>query len=108
MEETQHSLRLLERLDQSIQQNPIEAAVAELDAILVMFEKGVHGTSRVVRYLEHTPVDALLGARLDCACGKCSFSKCGSRSSHTGFQYWPVASRTTSRTWCCGGSQLTR
>ena len=28
-----------------------------------------------------------LGARLDCACAICSFSKCGSRSNHTGFQY---------------------
>ena len=43
IEETQHALGLLERLDQSIQQKPIEASIAELDAILVMFEKGVHG-----------------------------------------------------------------
>jgi hypothetical protein len=49
----------LEGLDQSIQQNPIEASVAELNAILVVFEEGVHGSSCVVRYLEHTPVDAL-------------------------------------------------
>jgi four helix bundle protein len=50
---------LLERLDQSDEQNPIEASIAELDAILVVFKKGVQGTSSVVRYLEHTPVDAL-------------------------------------------------
>jgi hypothetical protein len=43
VEEPQHALGLLERLDQAVQQNPIEATIGELDAILVMFEKGVHG-----------------------------------------------------------------
>jgi hypothetical protein len=34
---------LLEGLDQSVQQDSIEAAVAELNAILVMLDEGVHG-----------------------------------------------------------------
>lgn len=60
VEKPDHSFRLLKGLDQAIQQEPIEAAIAEPNAILVMFEKGVHGTSSVVRYLEITPVNASL------------------------------------------------
>jgi hypothetical protein len=43
VEEAEYALGLLEGLDQSVQQNPIEASIVELDAILVLFEKGVHG-----------------------------------------------------------------
>src|SRR5437016_10905075 len=43
VEEAQDSFWLLERLDQAIKQNPIETSIAELDAILVMLAKGVHG-----------------------------------------------------------------
>src|SRR5262245_38313907 len=60
VEETEHALRLLERLDQSIEQKSIEASIGELNAILVVLEKGVHGNLPGVRYLEHTPVNALL------------------------------------------------
>src|SRR6266568_6263552 len=42
-EESNCSFGLLKRLNQAIQQNPIEAAVVELDATLVMFVKSVHG-----------------------------------------------------------------
>ena len=48
----------MERLDQSIEQQTIEASIAELDAILVVLVKGVHGNLQLVRYLEHTPMDA--------------------------------------------------
>ena len=37
--------RLLERLNQSVQQNPIEATVMPPNAILVVFVEGVHGRS---------------------------------------------------------------
>lgn len=43
VEEPDHPLRLLERLDRAVQQQAIEAAVAEADAILVMLSEGVHG-----------------------------------------------------------------
>src|SRR5204862_1790656 len=44
IEETKHALRLLERLDQSVEQKPVKTPVPELDAILVMLDEGVHGT----------------------------------------------------------------
>ncbi len=43
IEETDHSFRLLKGLNQTVEQQPVEAPVAESDAIFVMFEKGVHG-----------------------------------------------------------------
>jgi hypothetical protein len=42
IEEADDSFRLLKRLDQPVQQNPIETPIAEADAILVVLEKGVH------------------------------------------------------------------
>src|ERR1700736_2236963 len=42
VEKTDDSFRLLERLDQSVQQQPVKAPVVEHDVILVMLEKGVH------------------------------------------------------------------
>src|SRR5207253_8834127 len=44
VEEAQHALGLLERLDQSVEQEPIKTPIPELDAILVMLDEGVHGT----------------------------------------------------------------
>jgi hypothetical protein len=41
-----------------IEQQAIEASIAEEIVILVVLVKGVHGTSMVVGYLEHTPLDA--------------------------------------------------
>ena len=42
VEEADHPLRLLERLDQAVEQDPVEAAIAEADAVLVVLVKGVH------------------------------------------------------------------
>src|SRR5258708_1066787 len=42
VEETNDALRLLERLDQPVQQDAIEAAVMEPYAVPVMIIKGVH------------------------------------------------------------------
>src|SRR5215469_11514100 len=58
IEEAEHALGLLEGLNQSVQQNPIEAPISELDAILVVLEKGVHGNLQVettCRILPWTP-----------------------------------------------------
>jgi len=43
VEEAQHSFGLLERLNESVQKKPIEASISELDAILMVLVKGVHG-----------------------------------------------------------------
>src|SRR6516162_7318372 len=43
IEEPDHSLGLLKRLDQSIEEYPIKASIAEPNAVLVMFVEGVHG-----------------------------------------------------------------
>src|ERR1700692_2406667 len=43
IEETDHALGLLKRLDQSVQKQPVETTIGEANAILVMLEKGVHG-----------------------------------------------------------------
>ena len=42
-EESDCPLRLLERLDQPIEQNPVEAAIAESDIICVVLAECVHG-----------------------------------------------------------------
>src|SRR6202167_3070030 len=42
-EEHHDSLRVLERFDQPVEQNPIEAAISESNAILVMLVESVHG-----------------------------------------------------------------
>src|SRR5215469_14934032 len=42
VEEADHSLRLLERLYQPIQQNAVEAAIVPMDAVLVMLVERVH------------------------------------------------------------------
>ena len=39
-------LRLLKRLDQSVEQNPFEAAIVEANAVLVVLIEGVHRTPR--------------------------------------------------------------
>ena len=43
VEEPDDTLRLLERLDQPVDQDPIEAPIREPNAILVMLVEGVHG-----------------------------------------------------------------
>jgi hypothetical protein len=41
-EESDHPLGLLERLNDAVEQNPIEAAIPESNAILVMLVESVH------------------------------------------------------------------
>jgi hypothetical protein len=43
VEEPDDALRLLERLDEPVDQDPIEAAIPETNAILAMLVEGVHG-----------------------------------------------------------------
>jgi hypothetical protein len=43
IEEPDDSFRLLEGLNQAVQQQPVKAPVVQPNATLVMFEKGVHG-----------------------------------------------------------------
>jgi four helix bundle protein len=43
VEEANHSLGLLEWLDQAVPQDAIQASITESDVILVMFVRGVHG-----------------------------------------------------------------
>src|SRR5882762_11259 len=43
VEEVQHSFGLLEGLNESVQKKTIEASISELDAILMVLVKGVHG-----------------------------------------------------------------
>jgi hypothetical protein len=57
-------------LNQSVEEEPIETSVSELDAILVVLVKAFMTYSRVVRYQEHTAAnasahDAHLGRRWD-------------------------------------------
>jgi hypothetical protein len=40
-----HTLGLLKRLDQAVEQDTVEAAIAEADAVLVVFVESVHGRS---------------------------------------------------------------
>ena len=49
IKETDHPLGLLEGLDQAVEQNAIKAAVAEVDAMLMMLVEGVHGVLHVVQ-----------------------------------------------------------
>jgi hypothetical protein len=43
VKEPHHRLRLLEGLDQAVQENAVEAPIVESDVILVMLVEGVHG-----------------------------------------------------------------
>jgi len=59
VEEAEHPLGLLERLDQAVEQETIKTPVSELDVMLMVLNEGVHGThSCGVRYQEHTAVNA--------------------------------------------------
>jgi hypothetical protein len=46
VEKPNHALWLLKRLDQSIEQDPVEAAIVKANAILVVLIEGVHRTPR--------------------------------------------------------------
>jgi hypothetical protein len=43
--ETDHPFRLLEGLNQCVEQDAIKAPVAKADTVLVMLKEGVHGTA---------------------------------------------------------------
>jgi len=43
IKETDHALRLLKWLNQTVEQQPVETTVAESDTILVMLAESVHG-----------------------------------------------------------------
>jgi hypothetical protein len=43
IEKADDPLWLLERLDQPVQQNPVETAIMPEDAVLVVLVEGVHG-----------------------------------------------------------------
>jgi hypothetical protein len=43
IEKTGHPFRLLERLNQPVQQQSVKATIVQRDATLVMFEKSVQG-----------------------------------------------------------------
>jgi hypothetical protein len=42
IKETDHSFGLLERLNQTVQKNPIKTTVGKFDAIFMMFAEGIH------------------------------------------------------------------
>jgi len=46
VEKADHSSRLLERLDQSVQQDPVKATIVETNAVLVMLVKRIHESPR--------------------------------------------------------------
>jgi hypothetical protein len=58
VEEADDPLRLLERLDQSVQQNPIEAPVAPANAILVMFVERVHERPPLIQHQQNRAAHA--------------------------------------------------
>src|SRR5580693_8734591 len=68
-EEADGPLFLLKRLDRGMQQDTIEATISETDVILMVFVEGVHESSRGVRSLEHTPLDASLFYGCPPSCG---------------------------------------
>jgi hypothetical protein len=62
VEEADDPLRLLKRLNEAVQEQPVETAVAELDTARMMLDKGVHDPSRV-RSLAHGHLHRLHGRR---------------------------------------------
>jgi hypothetical protein len=47
VEESHDALGLLKRLNEPIEENPIEAPIREADAVVVMLLEGVHGNLQV-------------------------------------------------------------
>ena len=54
-EKADHPLGLLKRLDQAVEQDPVEAAIAEADAVLVVLVEGVHGRLPLIRSRQDNP-----------------------------------------------------
>jgi hypothetical protein len=63
VEEAHHAGGFLEGLNETVQQEPIEAPVSELDAILVVLVESVHGDLPVVEQQELNAVNASTGVR---------------------------------------------
>ena len=57
-EEADDAFGLLQRLDETIEQDPIETPLAAPDAIVVVLVEGVQGTSRAWDNLDASPWDA--------------------------------------------------
>src|SRR5262249_7304782 len=57
-EEPDHVFGLLKRLNQAVQQHPIEAAVAEPDTILMMLGEGIHGLLPASATRQDKPMNA--------------------------------------------------
>jgi len=55
VEKPDDPLGLLKRLDQAVEQNPVETAIAEADAVPVMLVKGVHRRLPVIRSRQDNP-----------------------------------------------------
>ena len=55
IEKSDDPLGLLKRLDQAVEQDPVKAAIAEADAVLVMFVEGVHGRLPLIRSRQNNP-----------------------------------------------------
>ena len=54
-EKADHPLRLLKRLDQAVEQDPVETAIAEPDAVFVVFVKRIHRRLRYSPSRQHNP-----------------------------------------------------
>jgi hypothetical protein len=54
VEKADHQFGLLKRLDPAVEQDTVEAAIAEADAVPVMFVEGVHGRP-LIRADKHNP-----------------------------------------------------
>ena len=49
IEKPDHSLGLLKRLDQPVEENPVKASIPETDTVLVMLVEGIHRRLRLIR-----------------------------------------------------------
>src|SRR5205807_724698 len=63
VEEADHPLRLLKRLNEAVQEQPVETAIPKLDARRVMLDKGVHDMRPPRAELTHCHVRRLLRRR---------------------------------------------
>ena len=68
-EKADHPFGLLEGLNQSVEENAIETAIAKTDAVLMMLEKGVHATLRRNECGQAYPIDGFSPLSFTCARG---------------------------------------
>jgi hypothetical protein len=64
VEKADHSFRLLKGLNESVQQEPIEASIPKSDAIFVMLDEGVHENLQCGQIPGSLPYECLLGLSL--------------------------------------------